>query len=56
MSVDIYILYVTYAIYAYIQEIKNMNKARKVGVNTPYILFVDLSSRKIYMEDIRNGV
>lgn len=38
------------------QEVKNMAKARKFGVNTPYIIFVDYSNRKIYMQYVENSM
>ncbi len=30
-----------------------MTKARKIGINTPYVLFVDMPERKIYMQYVR---
>jgi len=31
-------------------------KARKAGVETPYLLFVDMEKRKIYMQFVGNAV
>ena len=39
-----------------IQESRNLARASKFGINTPYILFVDLINRKIYMQYIENSV
>jgi len=33
-----------------------MVKARKFGINTPYILFADYDNRKIYMQYVANSV
>ncbi len=33
-----------------------MDKARKAGVNTPYLLYVDLNTCKIYQEYLVNAV
>ena len=33
-----------------------MVKARTLGVNTPYLLFIDIPGRKIYMQDIENAI
>ena len=38
------------------KEVKNMTKARKFGINTPYILFVDYENRKIYMQYVANSI
>ena len=46
LSVNFYVLKVTN------QEVRNMAKLRKAGVETPYILFTDMNERKIYMEFI----
>lgn len=39
-----------------LNEVRNITKLHKIGVNTPYILFVDLFQRKIYMEYINKSV
>lgn len=39
-----------------LNEVRNITKLHKIGVNTPYILFVDLFQRKIYMEYISKSV
>jgi len=39
-----------------VSESKNMNRARKAGVNTPYVMFVDLNDCKIYMQYIENSI
>lgn len=36
-------------------ESRNLAKIHKCGINTPYVLFVDLVGRKIYMEYIENS-
>lgn len=33
-----------------------MTKARKFGINTPYVLFVDYENRKIYMQYVANSM
>ena len=33
-----------------------MAKARKFGINTPYVLFVDYDQRKIYMQYVSNSM
>ncbi len=33
-----------------------MVKARKHGINTPYVLFVDYVQRKIYMQYVANSI
>ena len=33
-----------------------MTKARKFGINTPYILFVDYENRKVYMQYVANSM
>ncbi|XP_057293082.1 EKC/KEOPS complex subunit TP53RK-like isoform X2 [Hydractinia symbiolongicarpus] len=39
-----------------LQEARAMLKCRKVGIRTPLIYFVDLSSHEIYMEEIEDSV
>ena len=39
-----------------LNESRNLAKLYKIGVNTPYVLFVDLITRKIYMQYIENSV
>lgn len=38
-----------------LNESRNLAKIHKCGINTPYVLFVDLVGRKIYMEYIENS-
>eukprot|EP01017_Pseudomicrothorax_dubius_P033604 TRINITY_DN4517_c0_g1_i5.p1 TRINITY_DN4517_c0_g1~~TRINITY_DN4517_c0_g1_i5.p1 ORF type:complete len:242 (+),score=38.32 TRINITY_DN4517_c0_g1_i5:157-882(+) len=38
-----------------LSEVRNMSKLRKQGINTPYILFVDMSERKIYMQYVESS-
>lgn len=37
-----------------IKEVRNMAKARKSGINTPYIIYVDILQRSIYMQYIES--
>jgi TP53 regulating kinase-like protein len=37
-------------------ESRNMARAMKFGINTPYLIFVNLITRKIYMQYIENSV
>ena len=37
-------------------ESRNMSRALKFGINTPYLIFVNLITRKIYMQYIENSV
>ena len=39
-----------------LQETRNMVKARKAGVNTPTIYFIDEENRKIYMELLESPI
>jgi len=39
-----------------LNEVRNITKLHKIGVNTPYILFVNLFEKKIYMEYINHSV
>ena len=38
------------------KEVRNLSKARKAGVEAPYVFFVDMNTRKIYMQLIKNAV
>lgn len=38
-----------------LNEVRNLTKLYKVGINTPYVLFVDLLGRKIYMQYIESS-
>ena len=38
-----------------LQEVKNMDRARKLGINTPALYLVDMNDRKIYMEYLGEG-
>ena len=38
-----------------LNESRNLAKLNKIGLNTPYILFVDVLNRKIYMEYIEES-
>ena len=44
------------ASYETIQEARNMARARKAGVNTPYIMHVDTETHKIYMQYVNDAV
>jgi tRNA A-37 threonylcarbamoyl transferase component Bud32 len=33
-------------------EVKNLNRARKMGVNTPYVIHVDFDKLQIYMQKV----
>ena len=37
-------------------ESRNMARASKSGINTPYLIFVNLMTRKIYMQYIENSI
>ena len=38
-----------------LNEVKNLAKLNKIGINTPYVIFVDLNGRKIYMQHIESS-
>jgi TP53 regulating kinase-like protein len=39
-----------------LNESRNMARAAKHGINTPYLLFVDTINRKIYMQYVETSV
>jgi len=39
-----------------VQEARNMARARKAGVNTPYVMHVDTETHKIYMQYVNDAV
>ena len=38
-----------------LNEVRNLAKLYKTGMNTPYVLFVDLNGRKIYLQYIEHS-
>ena len=39
-----------------LSESRNMSRALKFGINTPYLIFINIVNRKIYMQYIENSI